>query len=349
MNSVDHKPITIVGAGLAGLALGIGLRQQRVPVMLYEAGALPRHRVCGEFICGRGTNVLKELGVANHLDEAVYHQKVEWYHKGKPLFRHSLPTPATGISRYLLDQRLAETFCALGGQLQCQQRFRVESEGLTNSGMVLCNGRQRAAGPPRWLGLKVHLKTARAATAGLKVYLGDGGYVGLSGIEQGKVNLCGLFRIRPSIGGGKIERLCAYLRAAGLNTLSELIQSSEVDADSFCAVTALDFSMPKQSHHQLRLGDQFGMIAPFTGNGMSIALESAQIALEPLLAYAQGDCDWAEAIKIVQTKLSRRFKTRIRIARCLQPLLLCRSGQLSLGRLGQLQLLPINPLYQLTH
>ena len=57
------KPITIVGGGLAGLTLGIGLRQQGVPVTVWEAGQYPRHRVCGEFISGCGQNVLARLGL----------------------------------------------------------------------------------------------------------------------------------------------------------------------------------------------------------------------------------------------------------------------------------------------
>ena len=56
-------PITIVGGGLAGLTLGVALRQRDVPVTLYEAGSYPRHRVCGEFICGRGIDVLHTLGL----------------------------------------------------------------------------------------------------------------------------------------------------------------------------------------------------------------------------------------------------------------------------------------------
>ena len=41
------KTVHIVGGGLAGLTLGLRLRQLDVPVELYEAGSYPRHRVCG--------------------------------------------------------------------------------------------------------------------------------------------------------------------------------------------------------------------------------------------------------------------------------------------------------------
>src|SRR5664280_3618446 len=64
------KPVTIVGGGLAGLALGIGLRQRGVPVTVWEAGRYPRHRVCGEFICGRGQETLARLGLRDWLERA---------------------------------------------------------------------------------------------------------------------------------------------------------------------------------------------------------------------------------------------------------------------------------------
>src|SRR5689334_24684769 len=64
------KAITIVGGGLAGLTLGIGLRQRDVPVTVVEAGTYPRHRVCGEFISGRGQDSLQRLGLLAKLQSA---------------------------------------------------------------------------------------------------------------------------------------------------------------------------------------------------------------------------------------------------------------------------------------
>src|ERR1017187_5908771 len=64
------KTITIVGGGLAGLTLGIGLRQREVPVKIFEAGNYPRHRVCGEFISGNGQAVLDRLGLLARFEQA---------------------------------------------------------------------------------------------------------------------------------------------------------------------------------------------------------------------------------------------------------------------------------------
>src|SRR5580692_8539854 len=65
-----RKPITIVGGGLAGLTLGIGLRQRGVPVAIWEAGHYPRHRVCGEFISGKGQGTVLRLGLQELLLQA---------------------------------------------------------------------------------------------------------------------------------------------------------------------------------------------------------------------------------------------------------------------------------------
>ena len=111
------KPVMIVGGGLAGLTLGIGLRQLGVPVVIQEAGTYPRHRVCGEFISGRGQSTLTRLGLDGLLDQAgaVSAQTVAFFTATKATPPRPLPSAALCLSRFTLDALLAEEFRRLGG------------------------------------------------------------------------------------------------------------------------------------------------------------------------------------------------------------------------------------------
>src|SRR5690349_20491405 len=66
----DLKPRTIVGGGMAGLTLGFALVALQMPVTLCDAGQYPRNRVSGEFISGRGQEILKRLGLLTHFQRA---------------------------------------------------------------------------------------------------------------------------------------------------------------------------------------------------------------------------------------------------------------------------------------
>ena len=122
------KSITIVGGGLAGLTLGIGLRQRNVPVTILEAGNYPRHRVCGEFISGRGQGTLRRLGLLEPVERsgAVAAQTAAFFSMTQAGQPHPLPEKALCISRYVLDAMLVKRFQQLGGVLVENQRYPGE-------------------------------------------------------------------------------------------------------------------------------------------------------------------------------------------------------------------------------
>ena len=60
------------------------------------------------------------------------------------------------------------------------------------------------------------------------------------------------------------------------------------------------------------------MIPPLTGNGMSMAFESAELAMEPLQAYAEGRVSWEQARKSVAGRCDSAFRARLCWARWLQ-------------------------------
>src|ERR1700733_1911674 len=108
------KPITIVGGGLAGLTLGIGLRQRGVPVTVWETGKYPRHRVCGEFISGRGQAALTRLGLRDRIMEAgaIPARTTAFFSARAASPVRQLAEPAWSLSRYALDDLLAKEFRA---------------------------------------------------------------------------------------------------------------------------------------------------------------------------------------------------------------------------------------------
>ncbi|MSU48751.1 MAG: hypothetical protein EXS37_06640 [Opitutus sp.] len=337
-------PIEIVGGGLAGLSLGIALRREKVPVTLHEAGDYPRHRVCGEFITGLAPTTIARLQLGSALRGALRHEEVAWSIGERPPQFQRLPSPALGLSRHTLDARLASEFVAAGGTLHTCSRV---TESANRAGRVFATGRRRAV-EPRWIGLKIHAHNLPLERE-LEMHLGTDCYVGLARIENDGVNVCGLFRRRGVAGRGP-GLLLGYLRAAGLNALAARLASAPLDAASFCAVAALGFDRRVSANAgRICLGDAAAMIPPFTGNGMAMAFQSAEAALDPLLAYARGKSGWGATCAAAHTALRRRFRVRLVSAGALHPFLLSPRPQRWFAALGRARLLPFGPLYATLH
>jgi menaquinone-9 beta-reductase len=340
MNS--GRPLEIIGGGLAGLALAGALRRAGAAVTLFEAGSYPRHRVCGEFIAGLSARTTARLGLGPVLADALRHREVAWCRDGSPIAVQPLPAPALGISRHLLDDRLARAFVAAGGDLRTRTRV---TELTPRAGRVFATGRRPANSG--WLGLKIHA-LGLVLQRDLEVHLGDDAYVGLSAVEGGRVNVCGLFRRRRiNAQGGLI--LPAYLRAAGLDALADRLARAEIDPESFSAVAAVAFDRRVPAQDRVCLGDACAMIPPFTGNGMAMAFQSAEASLTPLLDYARGRSDWATARQAIHAALQRRFRLRLASAGALHPYLLRPPRQRWLMAMSRAHLLPLRPLYAVMH
>lgn len=338
-----ERELKIVGGGIAGLSLGVALSSRGIPVTVWEAGQLPRHRVCGEFICGVRPQTLENLGVSNDLADALEHRRAVWRRAdGGQVYAGSLPRPALGLSRYALDIRLVERIRANGGQVRLGERWRGDS---CEEGVVLTTG--RAAERTQWMGFKLHV--VGPLPRELTLFLGKGGYVGLSPVEGGFWNLCGLFKKRSEVRAGKEEILSAYADACGMSGVREVLESSEVRPESAAGVAGVSFCPRSSDTGKLRLGDAWGVIPPFTGNGMSMAFESAELALEPLVEWAGGRGDWTKSVRAVSREHQRHFRQRFRVANALQPILMNPGGLRLLGFLGRVRALPFRPLFSLTH
>lgn len=293
------RPVTIAGGGLAGLSLGIALLRRGAGVTLHEAGKYPRHRVCGEFISGVTDRTLEKLGIAGQFQDAKRLEGSRWFDASGPICR--VPVSAMGISRWELDNRLQEEFVRSGGILKTESRI---SPG---EGIVWAAGRVRTEG--HWIGVKCHVMDF-PMSEDLEMHIGSNGYAGLAKVEKGIVNVCGLFRKQKGIGGH--EALFQCLHAGGLSQLADRIAGGTPVPSSFCTVAG--FKTGPQAGPFFSIGDAAHMIPPFTGNGMTMAFESAALALDPLLEYAAGKTTWQQAGDTAGNARGKCFATRMRTA-----------------------------------
>ncbi len=311
------RPITIIGGGLAGLTLGIGLRQRDVPVTLYEAGKYPRHRVCGEFISGRGQESLARLGLNKLLSDAgaVNAISAAFFSETKTSNPQPLPSKAICFSRFDLDHLLAKEFRRLGGDLHEDERRNDSGEGV-----VRATGRRLAEDRNvRWFGLKIHARNT-ALTADLEMHLSPRGYVGLCRINRNEVNVCGLFRKRD---GDDAVNARELLRGSAGSPLHQRLAVAEFDDNSFCAVAGLSLQPQRAGERpELCIGDTITMIPPVTGNGMSMAFESAELAIEPLLSWSRGQVSWEQARQEISHRCDIAFARRLAWAKWLQQAML---------------------------
>jgi 2-polyprenyl-6-methoxyphenol hydroxylase-like FAD-dependent oxidoreductase len=165
--------------------------------------------------------------------------------------------------------------------------------------------------------LKVHARNVKLI-ADLEMHLVTNGYVGICRVEEDAVNVCGLFRRK-----GKDDRMPTnwreLLRSFPGASLHRTMASAEFNESSFCAVAGLAMHPRKASESDACcVGDAITMIPPVTGNGMSMAFESAHHALRPLTAYSQGKLNWGEAREMVADRCDLAFQQRLTWARWLQ-------------------------------
>lgn len=332
--------VTIAGGGLAGLSLAAGLRSHGVAVEVHEAGSYPRHRVCGEFISGVESSTLEVLGIRADFDDALQHRSVVWFREGRRIHEDVLPEPALGISRHRLDLRLRDRVVASGGVVHERSRSVREPRG----GLVWAAGRIPRKGP--WIGLKCHFHDLEMA-ADLEMQLGANGYAGLAGIEDGGVNVCGLFKVDRTRRAPGPELLLEYLAAGGNVKLVERLRSARADEVSFSAVAGFELGRQEIEDDFCAIGDAESMIPPFTGNGMSMAFQSAEVALEPLACWSRGKLSWDACVAEIRHGLHHRFRRRLLVASAMHPVLLRRGGRTFLEVLARSGALPFRPLLSL--
>jgi flavin-dependent dehydrogenase len=338
--------VAIIGAGPAGSTLAALLASRGIDVALIDRDLFPRDKLCGEFLSYDALPILDLLGAAGTIAQ---HGAAEirvcrvLSAGGQRDLAFELPHAARGVSRLLLDETLFRTAVANGaraydgwtaialqagrvtiarGEEQLELRTKVVAGAWGRWGRF-----DAQLGRPfvrdrvhRHFGFKRHYRADAAATSIDLLSFRDG-YLGVSPVEGGVTNICGLVHADRLAGHrGRWDAFVDGLRGEAPHLERLFATHTPVQEEFLSSEPVIFRGKSPVVDGVVMIGDAAGIIDPLAGNGMAMGLQSALLAALTIARILGG----AERVSSLETYAERHrehFASRIRWSRLIGRLL----------------------------
>jgi menaquinone-9 beta-reductase len=97
--------LAIIGGGPAGAAAALEARRRGLQVAIWERGRFPRDKVCGEFVSAESIPWLQQA-IPTAVARSAVIRRAEFIARSGRRYSFVLPSPAHGLSRFVLDEAL---------------------------------------------------------------------------------------------------------------------------------------------------------------------------------------------------------------------------------------------------
>ena len=333
----------IIGGGPAGAAAACLIARAGQPVTLLERHAGPVDKVCGDFLSAEAIDMLDRLGVDLPALQPAPIATVRLIHRHR-IAQAALPFAALGLSRRALDEAVLQRAAALGATVLRGHAVRGLYAGpdgmvarcdppaeFASDAVFLATGKHdlrgaarpvRAGGPIGW---KTYYDLApdqqQALRGAVELVLLRDGYAGLQCVEHGRAVLCVMMRAERVRGvGGTWDAVLAGLIDEAPH-LRLRLHGAQARLSRPLAVAGIPYGHLQPASPSgpelFRLGDQGCVIPSLTGDGVAIALHSAELAVAAW-QDGRGAAGYHRALQ--------RLRPQMRAASLIH--LLCRSSQL---------------------
>jgi flavin-dependent dehydrogenase len=348
-NHEGQFDVIIVGGGLAGLTSAIHLSKYLSRVVVIEKNKFPKHKVCGEYISNEVLPYLQYLELNPFQLGAKKINKFELSTSNNKSVHCRLPLGGFGISRYKIDEALAEKAKSNGVEILQETVTNIEfrnDEFIVNtsrmsafkskivigaygkrSGIDIKLDRDFIRKKSPYLAVKTHVKGDFPNDL-VALHNFNGGYCGASKVEDDSINLCYITDYKAFKKYKNISEFQEKVIYENPN-LKTIFENSEKVFRSPLTISQISFAEKQPvEKHILMCGDTAGLIHPLCGNGMSMAIRSAQIASQLILKYFQSESLSRESLeKAYQKSWNKAFRSRLRVGRIIASLF--RRDQLS--------------------
>jgi len=332
----------VIGGGLAGTSTALQLARRGYEVALLEKDSYPRHKLCGEFLSPEAQDSLRGLGVLGAARDAGAHPVDRAVLSGPDgtTTAHPLPGTALGLSRYRLDALLYRRACRTGvtgrtgtkatsveGSLR--DGFAVEAGGDTLTGRMVFGAYGRRGILDRtldrsfldekspYVAFKAHYAgVAPSAPGTIEIHAASGGYCGIGPVEEARLNVCWIGRVDALKAAGGSPGAMLHERLCRNPVLEERLADLHRVSDRFEAVSQVPL-MPKRQFVEdvCMIGDAAGMIAPLCGDGMAMALDTADLVVPLSDRFLSGAVPAAAFRSAYRRQWQSAFGRRLRLGR----------------------------------
>ena len=303
---MEEVDVAVVGGGPAGSTLAALLAGRGFSVAIIDRDVFPRDKLCGEFLSYDALPVVDALGVLAQID-AHGAPRIEMCRivGARRTYEFAFPHAARGVSRLLLDDLLLRAAVSRGAEALdgwtatqiANDLVTIERDGVTRT----LRPRVIAGAWGRWgrfdqqlgrafvrdrshrnFGFKRHYRVAgrglRVADV-IELYSFRRGYLGVSAVEGGITNICGLVHASRLTGHkGRWESFVDEIRGEE-PVLERLYAQFEPAQEGFLSSEPVIFRGRSAVEGGIfMIGDASGIIDPLTGNGMAMAIQSALLA-----------------------------------------------------------------------
>ncbi len=337
-------PILILGGGLAGLTAAIHLSKLGHQITVVEKNEYPKHKVCGEYISNEVVDYFNWLGLEDILAQSHYINTFRLEIDQNNFSEVQLPLGGFGISRFLLDDLLYQkansqncqfihesvndiTFkdnlfqITLSSGQEIKTPIVIGSFGK-RSNIDVTLKRDFIQKKSHWLAVKSHYK-GQFSDAVVGLYPFEGGYCGVSKVEDNTINIC--YIVQTEI-FKKFKNILDFTQSVLFENrgLKDILHNSQSLFKKPLTISQISFDNKKAvEDHILMIGDSAGLIHPLCGNGMAMAIHSAKIASELLDNFLKQKSFSRELLEEqYQKKWNQTFKKRLSMGSILSSLLL---------------------------